>query len=517
MMKKNLFPAFSVLMMLVVFLASCSKKEEYVNVIPADASVVVSFDMKSMVDKSGLTDKSNEALVQKLWGTVSSGMSSSTLEQTEKMIKNPEESGLSFKEKIFLFATPKNVGFVLKVADEAKLKDFFKVLEAEKACSSIESGDGFSWVTIEGQSLCAFNNGALLLMNSLTSGGIEELKANAGIYMAQKEEASIRQNPGFKKMESKQDDIAVYVSMAGIPEMYMSYATVGLPAGASLKDLMMLGSVNFEKGKVVGKLETFTENKELQSFMDKQAEAIIKPDGEFMEYFPATTLLFLNYSIKGEKMYELLASNPQYSEILNGKDMGIDMKKLLSSFDGDLSIGLTGLSGFGIPTLLAYAKVKDDYLMNTLAAHKQMLEMVLGATLTAKGKNAYSVKYMGMDIYFGMIDQYIYATNDSGVLGRLNEKVSDPLSKASWASEAKKSPVFFGLNVAGLMKNPLMAAFSSSGNPSMSMAFSVFSECDYIQMFQVSEKVGEVDIVLKNQDENVLKQLVSGIGAAVAE
>ena len=87
------------------------------------------------------------------------------------------------------------------------------------------------------------------------------------------------------------------------------------------------------------------------------------------------------------------------------------------------------------------------------------------------------------------------------------------MTGAQWASEAGKSPAFFAINVAEIMKNPLLGAMASSGDPNMGMAMSAFSRCSYLQVFESSKGVAQMDIVLQNQDENVLKQLA---GAAEA-
>ena len=48
-MKKNLFFHFSVLAMLIVLISACSsKKSEYTNVIPSDASQVIAVNLKSL-------------------------------------------------------------------------------------------------------------------------------------------------------------------------------------------------------------------------------------------------------------------------------------------------------------------------------------------------------------------------------------------------------------------------------------------------------------------------------------
>lgn len=512
MQKKNLIHSLAALLLVVLSVSSCSKKDEYTNVIPADAGVVVSINVNSMIEKSGLDGKSKEAMVQKFLDRLKPEVSGASFQQIEKMVKNPEESGLSVRDKIYFFKTAGNVACVMKVTDEAKLKEAIKLLEEQKLSSAIESTDGFSWVSMEGDMLCAFNKSVLLVLGSLNSSGIESLKADAKSWMAQKEENSIRKNPGFKKIDDRNEDIAAYVSMAAVPNIDRVRSMVTFPAGADLKDLMILASLNFEKGRIVAKAETFTQNKELQKMMDDQA-SLSKPNGEFFDFFPSNTLMFLNCSLNGKKLYERLTANPEFAQAVNDPELGIDVKKLLSSFVGDISIGITGFTELGAPSVLAFAEMDGNYLMELIASKQQLIEMGLGTRITQKGKDSYLLNYQGMDIFVGMTGNYLYVTNDAGAVTRLNQKVADPMTGADWASEAGKSPVFYAVNVAEIMKNPLLGALASSGNPNMGMMMKLFSECSYIKVFEASKGVAELDIVLKNQDENVLKQIAGAAGA----
>ena len=68
-MAKKTISRLSVLAVLIVFLAACSKTSEYTNVIPADASVVASINLKSLASKAGLDDKENEAATKSTGST----------------------------------------------------------------------------------------------------------------------------------------------------------------------------------------------------------------------------------------------------------------------------------------------------------------------------------------------------------------------------------------------------------------------------------------------------------------
>ena len=104
-MAKKTISRLSVLAVLIVFLAACSKTSEYTNVIPADASVVASINLKSLASKAGLDDKENEAAKQKVLEALKSGMNAATFQQLEKVMKNPGESGINVESPFYVFSS----------------------------------------------------------------------------------------------------------------------------------------------------------------------------------------------------------------------------------------------------------------------------------------------------------------------------------------------------------------------------------------------------------------------------
>ena len=92
-MKKNLFFHFSVLAMLIVLISACSsKKPEYTNVIPSDASQVIAVNLKSLADKAGTKDKETKEALQKLTDALKSDMNAATFQQLDGCTERPCQS-----------------------------------------------------------------------------------------------------------------------------------------------------------------------------------------------------------------------------------------------------------------------------------------------------------------------------------------------------------------------------------------------------------------------------------------
>ena len=179
-MAKKTISRLSVLAVLIVFLAACSKTSEYTHVIPADASVVASINLKSLASKAGLDDKENEAAKQKVLEALKSGMNAATFQQLEKVMKNPGESGIDVASPFYVFSSssfpyPTVVG---KVSNEDNLHASLDVMAKEQICQPISEADGYSFTTMTG-SLLAFNSSTVLIVN--VSGTTQTEKAKEAI------------------------------------------------------------------------------------------------------------------------------------------------------------------------------------------------------------------------------------------------------------------------------------------------------------------------------------------------
>ena len=79
---------------LAFLLAACGSNQDYRNAIPAKSAAVVSIDIKSMSEKSGLSgDNANEKLLSRFENMVKSGLTGS-VSLVEKIFNDACESGM---------------------------------------------------------------------------------------------------------------------------------------------------------------------------------------------------------------------------------------------------------------------------------------------------------------------------------------------------------------------------------------------------------------------------------------
>lgn len=506
-MAKKMISRLSVLTVLIVFLTACSKTSEYTNVIPADASVVASINLKSLASKAGLNDKENETAKQKVLETLKSGMNAATFQQLEKVMKNPSESGIDIESPFYVFSSssfpyPTVVG---KVSNEDNLHASLDMMAKEQICQPISEADGYSFTTMTG-SLLAFNSSTVLVVN--VSGTTQTEKAKEAITNLLKQTAdnSIVKSGAFQKMEKQKSDINFLASMEAIPATYRNQISMGLPTEVKTEDITLVGGLNFEKGKIALKTENYTENEAVKALIKKQMESFGKANNTFVKYFPSSTLMFFNVGVKGEGLYSLLSENKEFRNTISIAKAD-EVKELFGSFNGDISAGLINVTRNIAPTFMLYADVKNGNALEALYKNKQSLGMKRGEDIIQLGKDEYVYKTKGMNIFFGIKDKQMYATNDELLYKNVGKAADKSIKDAPYASDMKGKNIFVAINADAILDLTVVKMVAGFGGQEVKTYIELANKVSYLSMSSEGE-ISKIDLCLKDKDVNALKQIV---------
>jgi len=482
-MAKKMISRLSVLAVLIVFLAACSKQTEYTNVIPADATAVASIDLKSLANKAGMNDKENEAAKQKLLEAMKSGMNAATFQQLEKVINNPGASGLDPEAPIYIFSSPQISGgaFVAKVSNEDDLHASLDVMAKEQICQPVSEADGYSFTTLNGN-LLAFNETTAIIISASRTSQTEAAKEAITKLMKQTADNSIAKSGALQKIAKQKSDINFFASMSAIPSTYRSQISMGLPSEIKPEDITILGGLNFEKGKIALKTENYTENDAVKA------------------------LMFINMGVKGDGLYNLLSENKEFRSTVSIAKAD-EVKELFSSFNGDISAGLINVTMNSAPTFLAYADVKNGNALEALYKNKQSLGMRKGEDIMELGKDEYVYKTRGMNIFFGIKDKQMYATNDELLYKSIGKTVDKSIKDAPYAADMKGKTVFMAINAEAILDLPVVKMLVGFGGKEFKTYSDLASKVSYLSVSSEGE-TSETDLCLKDKDVNALKQIV---------
>lgn len=504
-MKRKMVNRLFLFTVLAVFVSACSTKQsDYTQVIPADATAVVSVDLNAMGNKAGLNDAENKELKNKMFDAVKSGLSAATSQQIEKILSNPSESGIDFDSPVYIFMAPSldAPAMVAKVSDTKKLRTTLDVMATEQISEAIADADGYSYANIEGGVILAYNNSALII----TTLGRKTHEALIAPLFANEGENSIVQNANFQKMQKIKGDICYYTNMESFPSQIVGPMRSQMQ-GIDLKDFMILGNLNFDKGKISAEVEYVTENEEAKAMLKKQDKVIGKIKNGFLNEFPLSSLMFFSLNINGEELFNLLSENEEFRTHYSLEDAD-EVKNVMGSMKGDISMALLDVTMTDMPTFVAYADADNGSALNILYKEKDNIGLSRREDIVELAPDAYLFKSREMNVYFGFKDKRIYATNSEKVYKAIGESVKESLKDARYASNVKGKNGYFVIDAEAILNLPIVKMAAGFGGKEMAMYMDAASRFSYLEIYGVASQKGEFNLYMTDKNTNALKQIV---------
>ena len=513
-MKQKVLSKLSMCIALVSLFSACSNKLEYTNAIPSDVTTVTTLNLETLIDKAGLADKENEAAKEKMITVIKDGLTANAFDQLEEIIADPSESGIDLQSPIYFFTAPEfpEPAIVARISNEANFHALLNLLIKEQVCQPIEKKEGYRYTIVGKESIVAFNETTMFAVNA-TKRKLEATLNKLTTLMQQTKENSIQSAPCFEKMQQQEGEITFCSSLDAIPSIYSRSISKSLPDSVSLKDILVAGDLRFEKGKITLLFEYFSTNKEVEALfkqVGKRAESI---DSNLLSYFPASTLLFFTVGVNGEESYAEMLTNEEVTKQIP-EELATEIKELFSSVDGDISAGLLNAS-MKTNSYLLCAEVNDGDALKAFYEKIKELSTKESKNITLLEENEYQYKERwGKKIYFGVKDERFYATNDEQVYKDFGKPIEESIEESSYASNMDGKNAFCVVNFETIREQPIYTMISKLSGKKYRPHFEVASNIVRIEAFIEEKGIIETNIILKNKDENSLKQIVGFVRQA---
>lgn len=495
-MTKKCLLSLSLSVMMGIFLSGCTKSVQtaYYEVIPDNSVAVAGVKINRLFEKSEAGEKLLEWTRQH--------QMPGNREKLEAILKNGNESGLDLNENVYLFATTvegTQGGVVAKMDDIAKLKEIFRLMQAEGGTEALTEKNGY-FRTVVGDMVWLFNEH--LWLGIVIQNTPEKAFEYAEQLLKQKSSGEIGKNECFKKLKNADSDMAFWVSFAEIAKNNDSAASYKLANGMDLSKADFLATLNFDPGKIDFSYELISEDPVVKAWMAMTGLM----NNRFLNFFPSSTIFYWGGNLDGEKIAEQLKNDKELTSQLKIDNLNESLK-ILSAFKGDFSLGVPSFSPIGIPSILAYAEVRDAYPAEALARTLQQQ-----ATEVKKvGANAYEtrVPMLGMTIYFGVKDKSFYLTDDASLYSDLNKEVAKPLGNTPQAAGLKNATMAGILNIEEALQSPVvqMGIYQMTGQREGASLLQTLSIFSYAELLGNANKV-RLNIYLKDKEQNSLKTLV---------
>ena len=496
----------SILFIGILFLASCSPKTEYTHALPKNASIVVGMELDQMANKAGLNGSEGEKVVKKLKTLMKGGLQGDAAQLAERIIDQPSESGLSFDDKVYFFATPhaEALAILAKVTDEGKLETLMNVLQKESIATPLREESGCRWTQVGG-ALCAFNNGTFLLLQP-SKGDASGMKGTLLSLMRQKEGEGFASLPEFTKIEAPGNDIASVVNLSAVPYELTTPLRMGLSADIRLEDIKYFVSANFEPGKVVMNSESLISNPKILGFFDTMDKVIQPIQGKYLDYYQGNTLLWASGRIDGKELYRMLCQNPTIKQMLYNPLLPVDVEYIFSSIQGDFAMGRSTLY---TDNYLLYADVTNSDFLKTFEDLRPMLALTGGQiVLDNVGTDEYVMRTYEGNYYFGVKNNRLYVTNNRSFAEEAGRTYGASMGVKPWSAEVKQNRLYASVNLSAIAK--AYRSYIFTGNKQVdTFLMLLINQCNYLNASMPDWRQGKAELVLNDKDQNLLKLLVS--------
>lgn len=503
-MSKKIFN--NLLLIGILFLVSCSPKTEYTHALPKNASIVVGMELDQMANKAGLNGSEGEKVIKKLKTLMKGGLQGDAAQLAERIIDQPSESGLSFDDKVYLFATPhaEALAILAKVTDEGKLETLMNVLQKESIATPLREESGCRWTQVGG-ALCAFNNGTFLLLQP-SKGDASGMKGTLLSLMRQKEGEGFASLPEFTKIEAPGNDIASVVNLSAVPYELTTPLRMGLSADIRLEDIKYFVSANFEPGKVVMNSESLISNPKILGFFDTMDKVIQPIQGKYLDSYQGNTLLWASGRIDGKELYRMLCQNPTIKQMLDNPLLPVDVEYIFSSIQGDFAVGRSTLY---TDNYLLYADVTNSDFLKTFEDLRPMLALTGGQiVLDNVGTDEYVMRTYEGNYYFGVKDNRLYVTNNRSFAEEAGRTYGASMGVKPWSAEVKQNRLYASVNLSAIAK--AYRSYNFTGNKQVdTFLMLLINQCNYLNASMPDWRQGKAELVLNDKDQNLLKLLVS--------
>ena len=498
-----------------MLIVSCGGSADYRSILPAGSFMTVSVNPASLMQKCEAGDLDQHPLYVRIKAELDKdqNLSAEEKEYLLALLKNPGESGIDVKKDFFFFAAMEGTvdapvmrgGLLLPIGDKAKFDALLARIN-EKSGVAPETKGGVSVVDLgkEGDAgvLCAYNDIAFMVY--FVQNGVDDLAGDVRKLFAQQSGESLMGDKAVAEQLARKNDINMVLSYGEILPMMNNPMLSSMPMMDALKGMTMVGSVNFEKGRIVTEAAVSYKDKESEAKM-MDFYAYVKPQtGALLRYVPAASIGAMSLGLNGEKLYSMLSAMPGYGMLMANPMV----KQVMEPFDGDFLLSFSGMGIDGkYPVASMLAQVKDPAVLQTIVTN------MAGMPVRQTAEGEYTLNMGGVTILFGVKGDVLYCTTDAVVKMALDG--GEIASMESMDKIFKGQSSTFYLDFEGL--NAMIAQLLGGNvTPQAEAALSVLGMFDDMEAYGTM-KGGTMIVNMVDKEQNSFKTICGKTGELIRQ
>ncbi|MBP5190425.1 MAG: DUF4836 family protein [Bacteroidales bacterium] len=408
--RKRFMSSLANVALIVLTLASCSKKADLGDYVPDDAIGVVSVDMNELWNKADLSNIEQLSFA-KLGLQELRSEDPQTAAIVDGILKDPRSTGLDLKGDLLIWVKADEEvtfrgGFLMTMHKRKKFEEFLTKLAADNDFElTISDLKGFRVAKIN-------NAGAGIVFNKtlamLVPGG-----TNLESLLDMKHRESIASDKQFRKYWKNRSEISLWMSFDHIFEMaedngvdmeeIMAETGLGKDYWDAVKGSSIAANLTFDKGVIRTTFEMMGINgRTMNAYMQKFNSDLVK-------YMPENTLLTFAMGYNLKQVVNILERQQDEEIDLDEKVTGDKtVRDVINAFGGSVLFSLfdieTYTDGRNEPLMAVALDINDAETIRTLLAEAKMEEV--------DGIYALSNPIgLGFNIYIALNKKAMYITN----------------------------------------------------------------------------------------------------------
>lgn len=389
-----------------VMLIGCGGGRDYRTLLPGDAFMVTSMNLKSLREKANVGDPAQSVFHKQIQKMLESNTELSDADRSYilSLVSNPSETGIDEASDCFMFMKMTGTvqaegGMLFRIKDLKKFETFID-FAIQKGAPEKRAEKGFTLVADDTTPMMvAYNTDGVMIFFS--DGGYQENIPRVTELFNQKEENSLLANKGVMKAFEAQNDVCMVISYANMPTMM---GMESIPMINSIMKSTLVCPMNFERGKIVAESKIYFPDSETEKqFMDN-VQFMTKQNGSLLKFIPENSIATFGMCMNGAKMYETLAAMPVYAQAMAAMPQA---KSVMDAVEGDMIISFSSMDATGkIPQATVIAELND------IADIQTVMGMLKAMPVKETAPYQYDFEMMGIKVSFGLQDKMFYATTD---------------------------------------------------------------------------------------------------------
>lgn len=352
--------------------------------LPKELMMVGKVDMKSFFLENGLK-----------WSEV------------RKMISlDREKIGLDLLTPAYVFASQGYLGAVVAIDDDDDFKDFL----SDKGCD-VKQLRGLHWSVVMDNFLVGFNSNRAILMGPAVGSEQEALYGViAGLIEQNAAESGINSHL-YELMQGRTESVALAANMGAfmqLPVLNQLEEKGGMYS--TLQALDVTAGLSYLQDKVSLAMNVETEDKKTEKVLSALDEVFAPANASLLERDPDKTFFHMEAGLNGERLLELLRTNPEIRTTLLLANSIFDLDLILKSIKGDVSFTVPQIS-LGSPEVQFQAQLADDAFMQNISTWNDAVSRAAGVYFYPQRDDRYMAVFKGTPCYFSVAGKRLYLSN----------------------------------------------------------------------------------------------------------